>query len=180
MCTRLERRRPQGAPRKNTAVRRNQTPPLACCAFSATTGVTASSPESGALSHSRAAANVPLRGVAPFPLVGLDRVASQQPSESITARDWSGDDCKARSEKIPPSGGINTTLPVVPEARQKAQQPAARNQERYRTAGRVLPRNPRQERTCVRDWSGDDRKARPGKARTLREKKKSSQMTGSF
>jgi len=32
----------------------------------------------------------------------------------------------------------NTTLPVVPEARQKAQQPAARSQERYRTAGRVL------------------------------------------
>ena len=28
----------------------------------------------------------------------------------------------------------NTTLPVVPEARQKAQQPAARNQERYRDA----------------------------------------------
>ena len=33
--------------------------------------------------------------------------------------------------------------PVVPEARQKAQQPAARDQERYRTAGRVLPRSPR-------------------------------------
>ena len=30
----------------------------------------------------------------------------------------------------------NATLPVVPEARQKAQQPAARNQERYHTAGR--------------------------------------------
>jgi len=28
----------------------------------------------------------------------------------------------------------NTTLPVVPEARQKAQQPEARNQGRYRAA----------------------------------------------
>jgi len=51
---------------------------LACRAGGATKGSTASSPESGAISHSRAAANVPLRGVAPFPLVGLDRVASQQ------------------------------------------------------------------------------------------------------
>ena len=46
--------------------------------------------------------------------------------------------------------------------------PAVRNQERYRTAGRVLPRSPRGECTCVLDPSGDDRKARPGKARTLR------------
>ena len=37
---------------------------------------------------------------------------------------------------------------------------AARNQERYRTAGRVLPRSPRGEWTCVLDPSGDDCKAR--------------------
>ena len=72
---------------------------LACRAGGATKGSTASSPESGAISHSRAAANVPLRGVAPFPLVGLDRVASQQPPESITARDWRLECGKARSGK---------------------------------------------------------------------------------
>jgi hypothetical protein len=46
---------------------------------------------------------------------------------------------------------------------------AARNQERYRTAGRVLPRSPRGEWTCVLDPSGDDRKARSGKAISLRK-----------
>ena len=111
---------------------------LACRAGGTTKGSTASNPESGAISHSRAAANVPLRGVAPFPLVGLDRVASQQPPESITARDWSGDYRKARSVTTavrrnkhyhPPAG-------LQPGDRRKLQ--PTRNQERYRTAGRVL------------------------------------------
>ena len=62
---------------------------------------------------------------------------------------------------------------VVPEARQKVlPRQTPRNQERYRTAGRVLPRSPRGEWTCVLDPSGDDRKARSGKARSLRVKKK--------
>ena len=69
-----------------TAVRRNQTLPPACCAFSATTGVTASSLESGAISHSRAAANVPLRSVAPFPLVGLDRPAPAKRERSVNKK----------------------------------------------------------------------------------------------
>ena len=43
-----------------------------------------------------------------------------------------------------------------------------RCKERYRTAGRVLPRSPRGEWACVLDPSGDDRKARSGKARSLR------------
>ena len=50
----------------------------------------------------------------------------------------------------------------------RSAQPSRRRTERYRTAGWVLPRSPRGEWTCVLDPSGDDRKARSGKARSLR------------
>ena len=60
---------------RNNRRQAESTLPHACPVFNRTKGAKPDNPESGALSHSRAAANVPLRGVAPFPLVGLDRVA---------------------------------------------------------------------------------------------------------
>ena len=71
---------------------------------------------------------------------------------------------------LDPSGASHQTLPLACRANSPATgaKQAARNQERYRTAGRVLPRSPRGECTCVLDPSDDDRKARPGKARSLR------------
>jgi len=76
-----------------------------------------------------------------------------------------------RASHKPPSGGDTTILPLACRANSPATgaKQAARNQERYRTAGRVLSRSPRGEWTFVLDPSGDDRKARPGKARSLRD-----------
>ena len=62
-----------------------------------------------------------------------------------------------------PSKQTPCHTPVARSAQRQAQSQTPRNQERYRTAGRFLPGSPRQERTCVRDWSGDNRKARPEK-----------------
>ena len=66
----------------------------------------------------------------------------------------------------------NCLTPVALSAQRKAQTPVKVNQERYRTAGRVLPRSLRGECTCVLDPSSDDCKARSGKARSLRPQKK--------
>ena len=54
----------------------------------------------------------------------------------------------------------------------KAQPPAKPESGALSHSRAVFAEEPRQERTYVRDWSGDDRKARSGKARTLREHKK--------
>ena len=132
---------PTTARQKNNRRQAESTLPYACPVFKRTKGAKPDNPESGALSHSRAAANVPLRGVAPFPLVGLDRVASQQPPESITARDWSGDDRKAKKTTAVRRNQHYLT-PVARSAQRQAQSQTTRNQERYRTAGRVLPRSP--------------------------------------
>jgi len=139
---------------------------LACRAGSATKGSTASSPESGAISHSRAAANVPQRGVAPFPLVGLDRVASQQPPESITARDWRLECGKARLIKYTSTTRLSG---IQPDNRRIFQLP--QNQERYRTAGRVL--QARSDRSVLAYVTGGSSAARRAPAKRDRSVLKS-------
>ena len=57
-------------------------------------------------------------------------------------------------------------------AARKAQPPAKPESGALSHSRAGFAEEPRQERTYVRDWSGDDRKARSGKARTLREHKK--------
>ena len=69
-----------------TAVRRDQQRPCLSCRRRDKRLSPASRLESGALSHSRAAANVPLRSVAPFPLVGLDRPAPAKRERSVNKK----------------------------------------------------------------------------------------------
>ena len=70
----------------------------------------------------------------------------------------------------PPRSGYYS--PVRRSAGQKAQPPAKPESGALSHSRAGFAEEPRQERTYVRDWSGDDRKARSGKARTLREHKK--------
>jgi len=121
---------------------------------------------------------VPLRGVAPFPLVGLDRVASQQPPESITARDWSGDYRKARPQKIPPSGGTKHYLACRAGGATKGTTASSPESGAisHRRAGFASEK--RGECTPVLDPSGERSKARSGKARSLREHKKMEPIIG--
>ena len=64
------------------------------------------------------------------------------------------------------------TLPVVPPARRQVLHANRHISGAISHSRAGFAEEPRQERTCVRDWSGDDRKARSGKARSLREHKK--------
>ena len=120
--------------------------PLACPADSRTTGVPARNP--GIRSDI-----APLSG----------GFAEEQRQERTCVRDWSGDDRKASGSKKPPSGGTNTTLPVVPEARQKAQQPATPESgaisRRYPV---VLPRS--SDRSVLAYVTGAATTARPAGA----------------
>jgi len=80
-----------------------------------------------------------------------------------------GSSAARRAPCQPPSGGTNTTLPVVPEARQKAPMPATPESGAISHSRVCFASESRQARTCVRNWRIECRKARSGKARSLRE-----------
>jgi len=151
LCPRPERRRPQGASHKPRSGTIHQTLPYACRAFSPATGA------------KQAARNQERYRTAGCVLPRSPR------GEWTCVLDPNGDDRKARAISREAALSIKHYLtPAGLNSPATGAKQAARNQERYRTAGCVLPRSPRGEWTCVLDPSGDDRKARPGKARSLR------------
>ena len=114
-----------------TAVRRDQQLPCLSCRRHDKRLSPASSPESGALSR------------------GYPGVLQERSDGSILKYVTGAANAARRAGvKQPPSGGSNNYLACRAGGATKGfPPPAARNQERYRTAGRVLPRSPRGECT---------------------------------
>ena len=126
---------------------------LACRAGGTTKGITASSPESGAISHSRAG------------------FASEKRVECTPVLDTSGERRKARSGKtLNTAVRRNQTLPSAcrASARRQAQTPATPESGAISHSRAGFASEKRVECTPVLDTSGERRKARSGKARSLR------------